>query len=80
MVETLVQQFRAEIDGTVSDKSRVVDHLLDIRSAATNRPSVVAEADRLLADVPGLTTVENTWWVAALDSIEAAMTAVPVTP
>ncbi|MEM7275442.1 MAG: hypothetical protein AAF547_20370 [Actinomycetota bacterium] len=55
----------------------MIDHLLDVRLAAADRPLVVAEVDRLLSDVPGLTTVENTWWRAALDGIERAADAVP---
>lgn len=77
MVESLIQQFRSGINGQLSDKKRVIDHLLDLRLAAAEHPPVVAEVDRLLADVPGLTTVENTWWTEALDGIERAAAAVP---
>ena len=77
MVESLIQQFRSGIDGQLSDKKRVIDHLLDVRLAAVGHPSIVAEVDRLLSDVPGVTTVENTWWTQALDDLERADAAVP---
>lgn len=77
MVESLIEQFRSNIDGQLSDKSRVIDHLLDLRLEVADRPGVVAEIDRLLADVPGLTTVENSWWSAALDDLELALAVVP---
>lgn len=77
MVETLIEQFRSNIDGQLSDKSRVIDHLLDMRLAVADRPAVVAEIDRLLSDVPGLTTVENSWWSVALDDLERALAVVP---
>ena len=77
MPESLIEQFRSNIDGQLSDKSRVIDHLLDLRLEVAARPGVVAEIDRLLADVPGLTTVENSWWSAALDDLELALAVVP---
>ena len=77
MLESLIEQFRSNIDGQLSDKSRVIDHLLDLRLEVAARPGVVAEIDRLLADVPGLTTVENSWWSAALDDLELALAVVP---
>ena len=77
MVESLIQQFRSGIRGQLSDKKRVIDHLLDLRLAAGDRQAIVAEVDRLLTDTPGLTTVENTWWSQALDDLERAADAVP---
>lgn len=77
MVATLIQQFRSEIHGQLSDRRRVIDHLLDVRLANVDHPAVVAEVDRLLAEVPGLTTVENDWWGRALDELEQALDAVP---
>lgn len=73
----MIEQYRAGIDGLLSDKNRVIDQLLDVRLAAADNPMVVAEVDRLLADVPGITTVENTWWEAALNSLALAAAAVP---
>ncbi len=73
----MIDQFKANIDGQLSDKRRVTDHLLDIRLAAADMPAVIVETDRLLGDMPGLTTVENTWWRTALDELEQALSFVP---
>lgn len=74
----MIEQYKSDINGQLSDKRRVTDHLLDIRLAAADRPTVVAETDRLLAGMPGLTTVENEWWLEALDDLGRALAAVPI--
>lgn len=73
----MLQQFRSEIHGQLSDRRRVIDHLLDVRLAMAEQPLVVAEVDRLLAELPGLTTVENAWWAHAIDDLERASMAQP---
>ena len=35
-------------------------------------PGIVAAIDELLADIPGLTVVENEWWSAALNRLSKA--------
>lgn len=77
MVETLIQECRGVIDGQLSDRSRVIDQLLDLRLAAADLPTVVLEIDRVLLDVPGLTTVDNSWWSATLDDLELAVATAP---
>ena len=66
-----VAEMRAAINGQLSDKGRIVDHLLDIRldSEATG---IVAVIDELLTEMPGLTVVENSWWRTALDRLQLA--------
>ena len=72
MIERLIQELRNGIDGEVSDKTRVVDSLLDLRLAGSQNVAVIAQVDRLLAEVPGRTTVANGWWHSALDQVERA--------
>lgn len=62
---------KAAIDGQLSDKNRIIDHLLDIR-LEFGTPGIVAVIDELLSDVPGLTVVENEWWSGALDRLSKA--------
>ncbi len=62
---------KAAIDGQLSDKNRIIDHLLDMR-LDFGTPGIVAVIDELLADVPGLTVVENEWWSGALDRLSKA--------
>jgi hypothetical protein len=73
----LIQQYRSAIDGQLSDRQRVIDHLLDVRLAASDAPAIVDIVDRRLSDVPGLTTVENSWWSEVLDELDLAAKAVP---
>jgi len=62
---------RAAIDGQLSDRNRIIDHLLDMRLDFAS-PGIVAVIDELLSDVPGLTVVENEWWAGALDRLSLA--------
>ena len=67
-----VAEMRAAINGQLSDKSRIVDHLLDIR-LDSHAPGIVAVVDELLIEMPGLTVVENSWWSTALDRLQLAV-------
>jgi hypothetical protein len=62
---------KAAIDGRLSDRNRVIDHLLDLR-LDFDTPGLVAVIDEILSDVPGLTVVENEWWAASLDRLVMA--------
>ena len=73
----LLAQYRSEMHGQLSDRRRVMDHLLDLRLVMADHSAVVAEVDRLLGELPGLTTVENRWWSDGLDAIERALDALP---
>ncbi|MEM9562894.1 MAG: hypothetical protein AAGA93_09770 [Actinomycetota bacterium] len=77
LTQQLIQQIRSEMHGQLSDRRRVMDHLLDIRLEMSDHPAVVSEVDRLLGDLPGLTTVENEWLGRALDELELAVSALP---
>jgi len=78
VIETLIQELRTGIDGEVSDKARITDHLLDLRLAANSSPALVAEIDGVLADIPGRTTVANGWWQTVLDQLDRACETVAV--
>ena len=71
-LEPLIADFRRLVSGELSDRSKVVDHLLDLRLAARDREATVVVIDDLLAELPGRTTVPNSWWLAALVSVERA--------
>lgn len=70
-IKSRVAMLRARINGQLSDRNRVIDHLLDIR-LDTGDPAMVFVVDELLSSVPGLTVVDNSWWSDALDRIERA--------
>jgi hypothetical protein len=69
----LISQLRGLIDGDVSTRSRVIDGLLDLRNSFRADDMAVALVDRLLGDMPGLTTVPNAWWRESLAAIEAQL-------
>lgn len=81
-ITPLIDRLRAGIAGELSGRSRVIDHLLDVRLAAAEAgvPSVVDTVDRLLVELPGRTTVANSWWWSALDELAAATSSVPTGP
>ncbi len=77
VINFLINEIRTEVEGEISDRSRLVDHLLDVRLAAADRPEMVITVDRLLVDMPGRTTVTNSWWTEALDELAAVASWVP---
>ncbi len=68
MIE-LIQRFRSDIHGELSDRGRVMDALLDLRAAAADRPDLIVRIDHYLAELPGLTVLENSWWLGVLDDL-----------
>ena len=78
MVESLITEMRASVDGELTSRSKVVDHLLDLRLAARSHIDVVVIVDRLLAELPGRSTVPNVWWLGALADIERVWRPLPV--
>ena len=77
-IETLIEEFRASLSGRLTDRQRIVDALLDLRLVSGEHPALRSEVDGLLANVPGLTVVETTWWREQLDRLGAVASATPV--
>lgn len=69
-LEITIRSMRADIEGDVCSRSRVMDSLLDLRLEAGSRHDIVAEVDRSLADLPGKNMVPADWWREQLDSFE----------
>ncbi len=68
LAQHLIDHLLDVIDGELSGRARVIDGLLDLRSA-TERADVIARVDEILASVPGVTTVANVWWMATLEDL-----------
>lgn len=68
-IETLIEEFRDQLDGRLTDRQRIIDHLLDLRLVSGEHPAMRGEVDHLLANVPGLTVVETQWWREQLDRL-----------
>ncbi|KAA0233145.1 MAG: hypothetical protein JJLCMIEE_02735 [Acidimicrobiales bacterium] len=71
-VETrdLINELIMYLDGQVSGRARVIDQLLDIRLAAAGNDELTAEVDCILADMPGVTVVENGWVLSRLEELK----------
>lgn len=70
-INARVAELRSAMSGQLSDRNRIIDHLLDFR-LDSDSPGFISTIDELLSEVPGLTVVENTWWSGALDKLEMA--------
>ena len=77
MIETQVQILQDQIDGLLVDRGRIIDDLLDLRLESAERSDMMAEIDKILTDVPGLTVVEGQWWSDTLDTLLAVAKKVP---
>ena len=69
MTESLVQEeidrMLDSIDGELTSHSRVIDALLDLRSAADD-VRLIAVIDESLRNVPGRNIVSTDWWKTQL--------------
>ncbi len=70
-ITELVDRLLDAIDGELTSRSRVVDGLLDLRLVADGHPEVVARVDDSLATLPGITTVDNQWWMETLANLRS---------
>lgn len=77
-IETLIDEFKTQLDGRLTDRQRVIDHLLDLRLVSGDHPALQGEVDQVLANVPGLTVVETQWWRTQLDRLSDTADAAPV--
>lgn len=77
-IETLIGEFREQLDGRLTDRQRIIDQLLDLRLVSSESPEFQGEVDALLGNVPGLTVVETSWWEHQLDRLSATASAAPV--
>ncbi len=68
---TEIAELTANIDGELIDRSRVIDHLLDLRIVSPGM-TFTAQVDRLLGEVPGKSVVDAAWWRQALEQLAAS--------
>lgn len=66
LVQTEIDRMIEALDGDLTSHSRVVDGLLDLRSASGGDIQLVAVIDESLKNIPGRTTVETEWWKSQL--------------
>ena len=66
IVQAEIDRMIEAIDGELTSHSRVVDALLDLRSASGDDIKLVAVIDESLKNIPGRTTVTSEWWKTQL--------------
>lgn len=67
-----LKQLSDEIEGEVTDRGRVIDHLLDLRGDCDGAGVLLAAIDAALTELPGQSVVPNEWWRSTLESLGAA--------
>ena len=66
LVQIEIDRMIEALDGDLTSHSRVVDGLLDLRSASGDDVTLVAVIDESLKNIPGRNTVETEWWKSQL--------------
>jgi len=67
VVQAEIDRLLESLDGELTSHSRVIDGLLDLRSAADD-VRLIAVIDDSLRNVPGRTAVSTDWWKTQLAS------------
>lgn len=66
ILQSEIDRMIESLDGELTSHSRVVDGLLDLRSASGQDVKMIAVIDESLKNIPGRTTVETEWWKTQL--------------
>lgn len=70
----LITELQSAEHGQIIDRSRIIDHLLDLRIAAEGDLAITQTIDDLLANTPGKSTVESRWWQETLADLRERAT------
>ena len=70
----LITELQSVEHGQIIDRGRIIDHLLDLRLAAEGDVALTGALDELLANTPGKSTVETTWWHQTLLDLRRSAT------
>lgn len=65
LVHDEIDKLLESLDGELTSHSRVIDALLDLRSASDD-VKLIAVIDESLKNVPGRSTVSTDWWKSQL--------------
>lgn len=66
LIQSEIDRMMEALDGELTSHSRVVDGLLDLRSASGDDIKLIAVIDESLKNIPGRNTVETEWWKTQL--------------
>lgn len=70
----LITELQSADHGQIIDRGRIIDHLLDLRLAAEGDITSTESIDQLLANTPGKSTVETSWWQETLVALREGAT------
>ncbi len=68
MVQTEIDRMIESLDGELTSHARVVDALLDLRSASGDDIKLIAVIDESLKNIPGRNLVTTEWWKTQLST------------
>ncbi len=68
IVQSEIDRMLESLDGELTSHTRVVDGLLDLRSASGDDVKLIAVIDESLKNIPGRTAVTTEWWKTQLAS------------
>lgn len=66
ILQTELDRILESLDGELTSHSRVVDGLLDLRSASGEDVRLIAVIDESLKNIPGRSSVTTEWWKTQL--------------
>jgi hypothetical protein len=62
ILQSDIDRMLESLDGALTSHSRVIDGLLDLRSASGDDVKLVAVIEESLKNIPGRSAVETEWW------------------
>jgi hypothetical protein len=78
--QVLIPKLLGEWNGALISRSRVVDGLLDLRSAASSDIDILIVVDKALASIPGQNLVEAQWAIDVLANISDLASSATLVP
>lgn len=66
LVQAEIDRMIDSLDGELTSHSRVIDGLLDLRSASADDVKLVAVIEESLKNIPGRSAVSTEWWKTQL--------------
>jgi len=78
--QVLIPQLLEEWSGALISRSRVVDGLLDLRSAASSDIDILVVVDKALASIPGVNLIEAQWAIDVLANISDLASSATLVP
>jgi len=66
LIQSEIDRMIESLDGELTSHSRVIDGLLDLRSASGDDVKLIAVIEESLKNIPGRSAVATDWWKTQL--------------